>query len=102
MKYTEIINQHIKPGMKYLEIGIYDGFNYKNIKADIKVGVDPSPIYLDETIQLVTSDEFFATNRVKFDIIFIDGLHSNEQVRLDIQNALNHSKKKCPYFYSRY
>lgn len=36
----------------------------------------------------MTSDEYFANHTEKYDIIFIDGLHENEQVYRDIQNSL--------------
>jgi len=36
----------------------------------------------------MTSDEFFAQNTEKFDFIFIDGLHTEQQCSLDIYNAL--------------
>ena len=35
-----------------------------------------------------TSDQFFSTNKSKFDIIFIDGLHHYEQVIKDVNNSL--------------
>jgi len=36
----------------------------------------------------MTSDAFFAENRETFDIVFIDGLHTHDQVQRDIVNAL--------------
>lgn len=73
----------------YLEIGIKNGKLYKNIKCKNKLGVDPSPIWSDDTICHKTSDEFFKTNKRTFDIIFIDGWHESEQVLRDINNSLN-------------
>ena len=37
----------------------------------------------------MTSDDFFKDNKEKFDTIFIDGLHIDEQVQKDIENSLN-------------
>ena len=36
----------------------------------------------------MTSDEFFEQNVNKFDFIFIDGLHTYEQVHVDIENSI--------------
>ena len=36
----------------------------------------------------MTSDEFFKQNKETFDIIFVDGLHTEVQCFLDIENAL--------------
>ena len=36
----------------------------------------------------MTSDEFFKNNKRKFDIIFLDGLHTYEQTIKDINNSL--------------
>jgi hypothetical protein len=68
----------------YLEIGCFDNqlFNYINISKD---GVDP---YKGGNIKL-KSDDFFKINKKKYDCIFIDGLHTYEQVIKDIENSLN-------------
>ena len=85
---TALLNFLIKTyGYKnYLEIGVCDGYNYDQIVAPYKVGVDPSP--LSPANRLMTSDAFFAQNQEKFDLIFIDGLHLCEQVIRDIENSL--------------
>lgn len=70
----------------YLEIGIYDGYVFNNIVCDYKVGVDPD--FSSKATVFLTSDDFFASNKENFDVIFIDGLHHNEQVYRDIENSL--------------
>ena len=67
----------------YLEIGCFDNqlFNRINIS---KTGVDP---YKGGNIKL-KSDDFFKINKKKYDCIFIDGLHTYEQVIKDINNSL--------------
>lgn len=72
----------------YLEIGIDDGDNFKRIRCDNKLGVDPEKKYSNLTHHM-TSDEFFIQNDEKFDIIFIDGSHLHEQVIRDIDNGFN-------------
>lgn len=91
MKRYEIINSIIKDKgyKKYLEIGVRDGECFREIKIDEKTGVDPYPASKDTT-HPVSSDEFFDSldSNVKFDIIFIDGLHIDIQVDKDIENSL--------------
>ena len=69
----------------YLEIGCAANLLFDAVPASNKVGVDPER----GGTERLTSDEFFACNRQKFDVIFIDGLHTYEQVRKDVVNALN-------------
>lgn len=86
---TDIINKlAITFGYKsYLEIGVSDPeSNFNKIRAEYKVSVDPRKDY--QFTHNLTSDEFFAINQDKFDLIFIDGLHHQNQVYRDIQNAL--------------
>ncbi len=77
-----IINK--KNYKKYLEIGCDRNENFSQINIDKKVGVDPSR---GGTIRM-TSDDFFQENKNKFDIIFLDGLHTYEQTIKDINNSL--------------
>ena len=72
---------------KYLEIGIEDGLNFKQIICEYKIGIDPN-IHSKAT-HFMTSNDFFVSNKEKFDVIFIDGLHHCDQVYLDIKNSLN-------------
>lgn len=88
MLRTDIIQKFItKRNYKsYLEIGTYRNVNFDKIMIDNKVSIDPDP-EAKATYQM-TSDEFFAVNQDKFDIVFIDGLHEHNQVYKDIQNSL--------------
>lgn len=67
----------------YLEIGCHNNEVFDKIKIE-KVGVDPvsGGNFRD------TSDKFFEKNRLKFDCVFIDGLHEYDQVRKDILNSI--------------
>lgn len=94
---TDIINHFIKKNnyINYLEIGVNDGSNIRRVNAIYKDGVDPgvetrNPIEVNYPI---TSDAFFdliKDHDIKYDIIFIDGLHHDYQVYKDIKNSLNH------------
>lgn len=106
MNKAEIINYLItKRNYKsYLEIGVDSGKNYQQIVCENKYCVDPYPlnsrqddIKKEDDIPKfltwrLTSDEMFKTvcKNTKFDIIFIDGLHTEEQVGKDIINSLKH------------
>jgi hypothetical protein len=70
----------------YLEIGCAMGHNFHQINVPNKVGVEPHPPHFGT--HKITSDEFFATYNMKFDLIFIDGLHISDQVSLDIENSI--------------
>lgn len=67
----------------YLEIGCRDDDCFRRVQAATKVGVDPNR---GGTLRM-TSDEYFASYRGPFDVVFIDGLHFSEQVRRDFNNA---------------
>jgi len=89
----DIINILIKKNnyKSYLEVGTQDpNSNFNKIEIENKVSVDPFP--RGEVTFVGTSDEYFQSilEDVKFDIIFIDGLHHDDQVLRDIENSLNH------------
>ena len=88
MQRYDIINMLIyyTGAKKYLEIGYATGTTFKKVVCKSKVSVDPNST---EATHQTTSDKFFANNKEKFDIIFIDGLHHAEQVYKDIINALS-------------
>lgn len=96
MRY-EIINYLIRKFnyINYLEIGVNDGTCIRKVIASHKDGVDPGIETKNppEVNYPITSDEFFKLiygHDIKYDIIFIDGLHHDYQVYKDICNALNH------------
>jgi SAM-dependent methyltransferase/glycosyltransferase involved in cell wall biosynthesis len=89
---ADIINSYIKKHnfKDYLEIGSKTGETFNRIKCRNKTSVDP---HYDSDFRM-TSDKFFEQcNSDKFDIVFIDGLHSAKQVYRDINNSLKHLTK---------
>lgn len=107
MNRTRIINKIIKDrGYKtYLEVGVENpNNNFNHIQCKVKESVDPyaDNIYLSDQeaelySQMVTyrmsSDNFFSSVNKKYDIIFIDAWHVEEQCDKDIYNALLHLNK---------
>ena len=93
MTRTEVIQRMIDfRGYKsYLEIGSFRNENFDKIRIQKKISVDPDPeAYANYQM---TSDQYFAENKDKFDIYFIDGLHQHDQVWRDIRNSLEHLNK---------
>ena len=68
----------------YLEIGCYNDDCFAKINVTKKIGLDP---FMGGNVRM-SSDDFFNINKDKFDCIFIDGLHTYEQVKKDIDNSL--------------
>lgn len=89
MTRIDIINRLIEKYQykAYLEIGVNAGDSIRGVNAETKIGVDPLK-QCPEVTHEMTSDDFFEKNKRKFDIIFIDGLHTQEQVYKDFTNAL--------------
>ena len=88
MTRTEIINFFVKHRgfQNYLEIGVdNEQHNFAHIECKRKVAVE------NKTPSSTTngSDAFFSKNSRRFDIILIDGLHLENQVLKDIDNALD-------------
>lgn len=73
----------------YLEIGVRNPQDMLNhVQCAVRKSVDPDPEANADFVQ--TSDEFFEGNRETFDVIFIDGNHTGEQVERDILNSLKY------------
>lgn len=89
MKRTDVLNHLIKTYgfTSYLEIGVQNvDSNFKHVKAKVKKGVDPNLEAQD--VVKKTSDQFFNSNTDKFDLIFIDGMHTAAQSMKDYRNAV--------------
>ena len=77
---------------KYLEIGVCDNnvFNSIPLKMIDKFGVDP----VKGGNYKMTSNSFFKEyNDLKFDVIFIDGLHEYKQCQTDFLNSVKSLNK---------
>ncbi|WP_394758871.1 class I SAM-dependent methyltransferase [Flavobacterium sp.] len=99
---SEIINILLQQteAIHYLEIGVRDpSDNFDKIICKNKFSVDPGIEFKSNPVDFkLTSDDFFeklASDKltqiksdIKFDVIFIDGLHLSEQVERDIKNSL--------------
>ncbi len=76
---------------KYLEIGSEkrECFNLVNahIKHDIEPDTNCRPTFM------MTSDAYFKLCDIRYDVIFIDGLHHYEQVLRDVFNSLMYLSK---------
>lgn len=87
------------PGPRsYLEIGVETGQTFFEISADFKTAVDPTFLFdLDlapqgESVEYfqISSDSFFGEIRRdrKYDLVFLDGLHTWDQTYRDFCNTL--------------
>ncbi|HXR36957.1 MAG TPA: class I SAM-dependent methyltransferase [Candidatus Binataceae bacterium] len=82
---------------RYLEIGVAEGNTFRDVEIAERTAVDPH--FRFDTNELAneftrfvkdTSDGFFAAEPLSppYDIVYIDGLHTFEQVVRDISNTL--------------
>ena len=87
------------PGPRsYLEIGVETGQTFFEISADRKTAVDPrflfdsdlAPHHEASEFFQISSDQFFCEFQrdLKYDLVFLDGLHTWEQTYRDFCNAL--------------
>ena len=70
----------------FLEIGTFNGECFNRIKCEHKACIDPN---FDATYKM-TSDKYFAIMPgpiAKWDVIFVDALHTAEQAYKDIVNS---------------
>lgn len=76
----------------YLELGLYEGETFLLVEnvVDCAVGVDMKPRFMPRRNPLFvgTTDEFFAVNRQKFDLIFIDADHCFDSAKSDLCNSI--------------
>ncbi len=83
---------------RYLEIGVETGHTFFQVSATYKTAVDPHFLFDKETAPQdasieyyeIPSDSFFCDVKrdLKYDLIFLDGLHTWEQTYRDFCNAL--------------
>lgn len=73
----------------YLELGIAVGECWNFIEIEDKVGIDTWVQIQDSRVLGTTTDNFFASNNKKFDLIYIDADHSRNQVEKDFFNSLD-------------
>lgn len=71
---------------RYLEVGVAAGENFRQVVAVLRHGVDSAA----ETTYPMSSDAFFGSGRgcPHYDLIFVDGLHEEEQCLRDLEHAL--------------
>jgi hypothetical protein len=87
-----------KSPSNYLEIGVAYGLTLEGVTASYKYAVDPNPMYSQSKTSVntktfrMTSNEFFETlpSHKVFDVIFLDGLHTKEQLLTDLVNSFKH------------
>ena len=99
MRRFDIINTFIKNNnfINYLEIGVFNGECIEAVDILHKDGVDPGAegVVHPKVNYPISSDDFFKLIKdhpdIKYDIVFIDGLHHSTQVIKDINNSLKHS-----------
>lgn len=102
---TEIISflLDLIDGNNYLEIGVRNpDDNFNRITCSNKFTVDPGVEFKKNPVDYkMTSDEFFKGMHtrnsdfpidIKFDVIFIDGLHLADQAEKDVLNSLSFIK----------
>ncbi|GDX52855.1 hypothetical protein LBMAG27_19020 [Bacteroidota bacterium] len=113
LEVIQLLINHTK-AKNYLEIGVFDGRTFLEVKAKRKHAVDPSMKisnrYKFHSIRYdfknlmnkyfhQTSDAYFESQQKKLeqnkiDVAFIDGLHTYTQTLMDVKNVLIHLNTK--------
>lgn len=87
----------------YLEIGVAGGATFRSIDVASKTAVDPSFRFDKSAMQSerciyheVTSDDFFRRHAgdERYDVIFLDGLHTFEQTFRDFCSSMAHAHRR--------
>lgn len=88
----------------YLEVGVASGKTFLNVDFALKHAVDPEFLFDTRPFETattqffeMTSDEFFVNYADvvrKYDLIFLDGLHTFEQTFRDLCSSMAHSHDK--------
>jgi len=103
MKRYELINSLalINNATTYLEVGVENGETFNKVEISNKTAVDPICGFEKQSFvgnfYEMTSDKFFdeaISKNLKFDLIFLDGLHQWEFAMRDFVNATLLSHKK--------
>ena len=87
---------HTIGAKRYLEVGVCQGTTFFQVEVDEKVAVDPVFQFdhrahaASKTIfHQMPSDDYFASMAAgRFDLIYLDGLHTYEQTLRDLLNSL--------------
>lgn len=108
MTRSDVVNQLLQlfNEPRYLEIGVNRGETFFAIRAKEKIAVDPVFLFdvaaareADKSASFyeVTSDAYFSDvidPSEKFDVIYLDGLHTFEQTLRDLTNAMRYLTPK--------
>lgn len=81
-RIVELINA-MQP-KSYLELGTWDGANFRKVECQDKVSVDIN----GKGTFTGTTDEFFSQNKRRFDVVFIDANHDIDYVVRDWNNSI--------------
>jgi hypothetical protein len=103
---ADVVNGALQllPSRVYLEIGVSEGETFFAVNADKKVAVDPVFGFSVEDAKRnheecefhqITSDGYFSEvidPEQRFDVIYLDGMHTFEQTLRDFTNAIHFLK----------
>ncbi len=108
MHRHEVINTLLRlfESPSYLEVGVNRGETFFNVNASMKVAVDPKFLFdvaaatqndPNCAFHEVPSDRYFSEiidHNLRFDVIYLDGLHTFEQTLRDFTNAIQFLKPR--------